>query len=620
MPTVTRALAGLTGLAVGFGVAFGGLTVGASVLEQRRCAGEHPEWSVARMWDEQTLDAIRRALPAPTVHARNLFGVSVAMWDAWAAYDSVAEPYVADERHTAGDVRAAREEAMSYAAYRVLEERYLAAVGASDSLPAFETLMESLCFDPDVDTTHGDSPAAVGNRVGAAVIAAGLDDGANEAGGYAAPDYASVNPPLVVAESGTTMTDPNRWQPLRIEGAVTQNGIPVDTAVQTFVGAAWGSVDGFALPEGTPPGLPLDPGQPPRLGDPASDADFKRGALEVIRFSSQLDPADGATIDISPGAYGNNPLGTYDGGGRAENPVTGRPYDPEVLPRADFVRALTEFWADGPKSETPPGHWNTIANSVSDELDPDLRIGGSGPRVDRLEWDVKLYLALNGAVHDAAVAAWGAKGHYDSARPISMIRYMAGRGQSSDAAQPSYDPHGLPLEPGLVEVITPQTTAPGQPHEALAGHEGEIAVRAWQGRPEDPENEVGGVGWIRGVDWVPYQLPTFVTPAFAGYISGHSTFSRAAAEVLTGITGSPYFPGGLGEHTVPAGSLHVEAGPAEDVVLQWASYADAADQAGISRLFGGIHIRDDDLDGRRVGFECGRAARAKAQTHYGGQA
>ena len=111
----------------------------------------------------------------------------------------------------------------------------------------------------------------------------------------------------------------------------------------------------------------------------------------------------------------------------------------------------------------------------------------TGRAVDRLEWDVKLYLALNGAVHDAAIAAWGLKGHYDSVRPISMIRYMGGLGQSSDPAGPSYDTEGLPLVPGLIEVITTETTAPGQRHAALAGHEGEIAIRAWAGNPADPK-------------------------------------------------------------------------------------------------------------------------------------
>ncbi len=172
-----------------------------------------------------------------------------------------------------------------------------------------------------------------------------------------------------------------------------------------------------------------------------------------------------------------------------------------------------------------------IANQVADSPGFVARIGGAGPTVDRLEWDVKMYLALNGAVHDAAIATWGVKGFYDSARPISMIRYMGGKGQSSDRSGPAYDAEGLPLVPDLVEVITAESSAPGQRHAELAGHVGEIAIRSWRGFPKDPKAETSGVGWIRAVDWVPYQRSTFVTPAFAGYPSGHSTFSRAAAEV-----------------------------------------------------------------------------------------
>ena len=142
-----------------------------------------------------------------------------------------------------------------------------------------------------------------------------------------------------------------------------------------------------------------------------------------------------------------------------------------------------------------------------------------------------------------------------------MIRYMGGLGQSSDPAGPSYDTEGLPLVPGLVEVVTRETTAPGERHAALAGHEGEIAIKAWGGNPVDPKTQIGGVRWILAVDWVPYQLPTFVTPAFQGYVSGHSTFSRAAAEVLTAFTGSEYFPGGVSGYTIKAGSLKFEQGP-----------------------------------------------------------
>jgi hypothetical protein len=285
----------------------------------------------------------------------------------------------------------------------------------------------------------------------------------------------------------------------------------------------------------------------------------------------------------------------------------------------DFGRVMAEFWADGPNSETPPGHWNVLANLASDEMDPNLKIGGQGPVVDRLQWDVKLYLALNGAVHDAAIAAWGAKGYYDGARPISWIRYMGGLGQSSEPNSPAYNKEGLPLVPGLIELITKETTAPGQRHAALASHEGQIAVYAWAGNPQDPKTQVGGVKWILAVNWVPYQLPTFVTPSFPGYYSGHSTFSRAGAEVLAKFTGSEYFPGGVSGYTIKAGSLKFEAGPTTDIRLEWATYYDASDQAGQSRLWGGIHVQTDDFTGRIMGAQCGQDAWTLAQKYYSGK-
>ena len=234
-------------------------------------------------------------------------------------------------------------------------------------------------------------------------------------------------------------------------------------------------------------------------------------------------------IDISPASFGNNPLGTNDGGGYPHNPVTGQPYAPEIVRRGDFRRVIAEFWADGPNSETPPGHWNVLANNVADSPFTVKRIGGNGPVVDDLEWDVKVYFAVNAAVHDAAVGCWGTKRVYDSARPISMIRYMGERGQSSDPDGPSYDPDGLPLIPGLIEVITSESSAPGERHHALAEFVGEVALNAWPGAPADPATQHSGRVWSRAKTWVPYQKDTFVTPAFAGYLSGLSTFSRAAA-------------------------------------------------------------------------------------------
>jgi ASPIC and UnbV/FG-GAP-like repeat len=568
--------------------------------------------SVARVWDEALLDAIRRDVPAPTTHARNLFHVSAAMWDAWAAYDPKADGYFVHEKNHATDVEAAREAAISYAAYRVLVWRY--ALGAN-LRPTFDELVEtmhSLCYRVDFTSTKGNSAAALGNRIAAAVIGYGRSDGALERLHYADESYAPVNVPLVVRQPGTAMHDATFWQPLALDQSVAQNGLAGPGKVQTFIGAQWGHVRGFAL-QRKKRWAPIEMGPPP-IGTP-EDAAYKQAAVDVIRMSSELDPADGQTIDIGLDARGDNPLGTNDGHGYTSNPVTGQAYQPERVLRADFARVLAEFWADGPNSETPPGHWNVLANAVSDSPQLASRIGPTA--ADRLRWDVKLYFALNGAVHDAAIAAWGLKREYQSVRPISMIRYLAEQGQSSDPSLPSYDPRGLPLVPGLIELITKESSAPGRRHAALADHVGEIAIRTWRGNPSDP-GRTSGVDWILGTRWVPYQKPTFVTPAFPGFVSGHSTFSRAAAEVLAGYTGSPYFPGGLLEQTFAPGYLKFESGPSTPVTLQWASYYDAADQAGISRLYGGIHIAADDLAGRRLGSLVGRRAWALAERYFSG--
>ena len=573
--------------------------------------------SIARQWNEALLDAIRLDTPRPTVHARNLLHLSAALWDAWLAYGGPGAAWLFGETHASADPNADRATAMSFAAYRLLSHRFVASPNASVTSAALQQLMEDLGYDISFLSETGNTPAAVGNRLAALLIQTALTDGANEVGNYGDATYAPVNEPLVVKDPGTTMVDPNRWQPLALDKIILQNGIEIPDQVQFVIGPGWDNASPFALVRPGEGLLYFDPGPPPQLGG-VGDAEFKEGARKVLEYSSQLDPSDGVMVDISPGAYGNNTLGTNDGTGHALNPATSQPYAPNVVPRADFYRVLAEFWADGPESETPPGHWNVLANEVSDVL-PSLQIGGAGPVVDRLEWDVKLYFALNGAVHDAAIVAWGLKREHDYARPISMIRYMSQNGQSTDPNDPSYHPEGMPLEPGLVEIITAATTAPGQRHEALAGFEGEIAVRAYGGPPEDPTSGPVGVTWIRGVEWVTYQKTSFVTPAFPGYTSGHSTFSRAAAEVMAAFTGDPFFPGGFGQHVVPAiTGLAFESGPSVPVTLQWGTYFDAADQAGLSRLPGGIHVEADDFDGRVTGSQIGIDAYNLAQQYFTG--
>ncbi|MAE62629.1 MAG: hypothetical protein CMJ18_00020 [Phycisphaeraceae bacterium] len=595
--------------------------------------------SVARQWNDALLDAIRLDFPAPTVHARNLYHSSAAMWDAWASFDDSAQGvFYTDKTLSPADLAADRDEAISYAAYRVLSQRYTRAIDPIASQAIFDGLMGALGYDPGITITTGNSPAAIGNRIAARVLAETIHDGSNEIVGYQDnTNYAPLNDPMLLeftGETDTTLDAPNHWQPLAFATRITQNGLEADL-VQTFVSPNWGHVTPFALrpAPGQDPWTATDPGPPPQLGG-AGDAEFRSNLVSVIRHSAVLDPAlvsvpfdfgtvglaAGASmmIDISPASLGNRALGTHADQGHAVNPSTGQPYVPQLVHLADYGRVMAEFWADGPESETPPGHWFALANDVADHPDIVKRIGGAGPVVSDLQWDVKVYLAVGGAVHDAAIAAWGSKRAYDYVRPISMIRHMGGLGQSSDPGDvATWHPNGLPLVPGLIELITTETTVTDGRHEHLAGFEGEVAIFAWSGEGEVPEDEVAGTRWIRAVEWWPYQRSTFVTPAFAAYVSGHSTFSRAAAEVLTEITGDPYFPGGLGEYFFPAEDfLEFELGPADDLTLQWATYRDAADEAGISRLFGGIHVAPDDFAGRIMGARIGLDAWAQAQTHF----
>ena len=588
---------------------------------------------VAREWNEVLLDAIRVDSARPTVHARNLYHISAAMYDAWCVYDDQCAGVFYRFKHQSTQPTTDRHEAISYAAYRLLQWRFSSSVGASTSLPSFDALMQHLGYDINITTTQGDSAAAIGNRIAQKIINYGSNDGSNEVNDYANRHYLPVNDPLLPDLPGNPdITDPNRWQPLVLDFFIGQSGILLGE-YPDFLSPEWGHVIPFSLTtadvtpyqrDGFDYPVFKDPGPPPMMGTAGED-DYKAGFEQVIEFSSYLDPSDGVMIDISPASRGNNDLGTNNGNGRDINPVTCQPYQPQIVPAGDYYRVLAEFWADGPDSETPPGHWFTILNTVSDHPLLEKRLQGQGPVLSDLEWEVKSYLALGGTMHDAAVSAWSIKGKYDYVRPVSAIRYLCGQGQSSDPNAASYDPDGIRLQPGLIELITPATIMSGGIHEHLAGlgggNLGKIAIKAWQG-PDyiiDPETTTAGVGWILCDNWWPYQRPSFVSPPFAGYVSGHSVYSRAAAEVMTLLTGSPYFPGGMSDFVALQNEFLVfEEGPSVDIVLQWATYQDAADETSLSRIYGGIHPTADDIPGRFIGYEIGHQAFALANSLFNG--
>jgi Domain of unknown function (DUF6851)/VCPO second helical-bundle domain len=353
--------------------------------------------------------------------------------------------------------------------------------------PRFGQLMVGLGFDPSDQSADATKPTGIGNVVAKAILDFRHADGSNQSGGYAdTTGYQPVNTPDAIL-------DPNRWQPLRVPTAA--GGF----IVQSFSQPHWENVTPFALTSASQ----FRPGPPKLLPD--DERGYRQQAEQIIRTSAQL---------------------------------------------TDRTKAISEYWADGPSSEQPPGHWTLFAEFVS--------------RRDRhtLGEDVRLFFAMANALLDAGISAWEAKRFYDYVRPISAIHYL------------------------------------------FAGRQ----ILAWAGPYQ-------GTKWILGDEWQPYRAPMFGTPPFSEYISGHSTFSAAAAEVLKQFTGSDRFDN---EVTISAGSSLIEPGavPATDITLRWPTFSAAADEAGISRRYGGIHFLDGDLQGREVGRAVSQQAWRKARRYF----
>jgi hypothetical protein len=242
-----------------------------------------------------------------------------------------------------------------------------------------------------------------------------------------------------------------------------------------------------------------------------------------------------------------------------------RPPEPALYPDREYVqqvdeilrfsaglndrqKVIAEYWADGPNTETPPGHWSLLAHVVSRRDYHDL------------DEDVKMFFVLGNAMLDASIAVWDCKVAFDYVRPMTAARFLYG----------------------------------GQ------------RIRAWGGPFQ-------GTQLIPGERFQSY----IATPPFAEYTSGHSAFSAAAATVLRLFTGSPYFGASF---TFAAGASTIEPGatPARDIRLAWHTFDQAADEAGLSRRYGGIHFRSADLASREMGRNIAREAWRVASAYFGG--
>ena len=485
-------------------LAMPGLVSSASALTP----GAPPGDSVVLEWNEAFLQGIRDSRLGPPMVARALATAHTCIYDAWAAYDQRAVGTRLGgllRRPPRERTLANTKQTISFAAYRAAVDLF---PGSTASV--FDPLMSRLGYDARDHSIDTSTPTGIGNVAAQAVLDFRHRDGANQLGdepggtpGVAYSDYTGYQPAnepmdIHIPFDPTTVLDPSAWQPLRYQdagGSVVTPG---------FVGAHWQHVTTFALSPGS---LRSSTG-PARYGSP--------------EFLAQAQ----ALLDISAGL-------------------------------TDEQKMIAEYWADGPHSELPPGHWNLFAQFVS-------RRDGHGDKEHGLERDVKLFFALTNAVSDAGCCAWDNKRAFDSVRPITAIRTLF-RGQ---------------------------------------------IVRAWAGPYQ-------GTELIDGATWFPYQPTTFPTPPFPEYSSGHSNFSGAGAEILQRFTHNDRFGASV---TLPAGSSRVEPGavPATDLTLSWSTFSDAADEAGFSRRYGGIHFEQGDLDARATGRIAAWLAWQKAREHWEG--
>ena len=465
--------------------------------DNRALPTTHGNENVVIQWNNAALQAIRYRRPWPTINARILAVTHTCMYDAWTAYDdrALATMLGAKLRRPPSErTEQNKVTAISFAAYRCLSDLF------PKDVAVFDAAMGKLGLNPADTSRDPKTPAGIGNLSAESVLEFRHHDGSNQLGDLHPGAYSDYTGYQSVNDVDH-LNDVDRWQPLRTP--VPDGGLYGRFLIQTFTTPQWASVTPFAMTTGAE-------------FRPKPPASFVKSKERYIRQSREL-------LDLSANL-------------------------------TDEQKMTVEYWADGPSSETPPGHWCLFGQFVSSRDH------------HTLDDDVKMFFALTNALLDASIAAWDAKRAYDSVRPITAIHFL------------------------------------------FAGEQ----VRAWGGRFK-------GTQTIPAEQWQPYQPQTMaMTPAFPEFISGHSTFSAAAAEVLKDFTGSDAFGASF---SFERGSSKFEYGltPRARVVLSWPTFTAAAAEAGMSRRYCGIHFADADRYGQETGRKVGRRAWQKAMALINGK-
>ena len=626
--------------------------------------------TVSVVWDRAVQQAVvdNDLANGPTIASRAYSVLHTAMYDAWASYDALALRVSIDhegDNGSFGPLSATEDnkiKAMSIAAYTVLNDLFPAKQDLYLSI-----LNERYGLNLEIDgegnlIDDGSQEFAVGLDAAEDLLILRASDDSNQGSNYSPLGSRYEGDPANQAGPDAAGRSIERW---------TAEEQPVDSGgpVQSFLTPHWGNVETFSLAEtddgsvdfvdlsqAGPNGDPLLPEAPRSFFTDAFAGSSLNLDDRTITFDQDViidgmvEFMSGETVFLPGLSAGDKDklIGTVINEGfirQAEDVVT---YSKVTT---DEFKLVAEFWEDGGGTAFPPGTWMTFAQFLS------ARDGHS------TDMDAKLFLAMGNAVMDAGIATWETKIEYDYARPIRAIRDLGTLGllgeereeDGSVITEAVFDPvSGMMMDvPVLyVEAFGGFVDGVGSPREALF----------------DTDN---GVGFIPTTEFVTFQRPGDSSPPFAEYTSGHSAFSAAGARVLrlfneeekgfefgSAEGQSDYF--GATVEFAPSSSQFETGVPDSTVVLELDTFEfsegilvpgsggtvwngeqeltseqlemlltentinelnlSAADQGGLSRLFGGIHFLDGDKNGRTLGEQVGESAFELAESFWNGTA
>lgn len=341
--------------------------------------------SIARTWIDVMLHMVQEDGQGPTIHARNFFHASGAMYDAWAAYDTKQEtyflgktkrgyeiPFNTNFKKPSNNIDSLRHIAISYAFYRVMKYRYDDYGSKNRAMGFLYDQFKAFGYNPSYDSIDYENgkPEALGNYIASHIITLGQQDGSKEEDAHEPQVYQATNEVLRPELAGTgILKNPNRWQPIDIVPYIDKKGndktlkdwnfvlIPGNTV---FLTPFWGEVIPFALPpiQHKKP-VHLDPGPPPYINTENTEETeaYRWGFSLVQQYSSVLDPSLPQQWDISPKGitsldehlpetfeeyqvYYNNIWKNSRKKKAIKNPITKKVYKKNIVKRGDYTREI----------------------------------------------------------------------------------------------------------------------------------------------------------------------------------------------------------------------------------------------------------------------------------------